>query len=87
MGHTASAWTPAFHPQRELFELLGIDLRVPHHTAHHQRPLTNFGKRTTLWDRLLGTHHDPAAKAAAGGGGGAAASHASRTMTAAMTTK
>lgn len=26
---------------------------------HHERPLTNFAKRTTLWDRLFGTYQKP----------------------------
>ena len=58
-GHTSSTWTPSCHPQRVIFQILKLDLRVQHHTMHHERPLTNFSKRTTLYDRLFGTYKKP----------------------------
>jgi sterol desaturase/sphingolipid hydroxylase (fatty acid hydroxylase superfamily) len=56
LGHTATQWTPHHHPNRIIFEITGIDLKVPHHTMHHVRPLTNFSKRCTFWDHVFGTY-------------------------------
>ena len=38
-----------------LVELLGMDLYIIDHTAHHVDGRFNFGKRLSFWDRVFGT--------------------------------
>jgi sterol desaturase/sphingolipid hydroxylase (fatty acid hydroxylase superfamily) len=39
---------------------LGIELHAEDHNLHHVRPLVNYSKRFTLWDRVFGTYALPA---------------------------
>ncbi|KNC79343.1 hypothetical protein SARC_08265 [Sphaeroforma arctica JP610] len=39
--------------------LLGIELRAIDHNHHHTHNIGNFGKRFSLWDKLLGTFVTP----------------------------
>jgi len=59
LGHTQMSWTVNGHPLRIIPEVLNLDLKVPDHTMHHTKPLSNFSKRLTLIDRALGTYEPP----------------------------
>lgn len=59
LGHTEMSWTPTGHPQRLMADLCGLSLEVPHHTMHHQKPLSNFSKRLILFDLLFHTYEPP----------------------------
>jgi len=59
LGHTELSWTPNGHPMRIVAELCGLELKGAEHTMHHQKPLSNFSKRLTLFDRIFGTYEPP----------------------------
>lgn len=61
LGHSTMSWTINGNPLRLLHETLGIELKVPDHTMHHIKPLSNYGKRTVVWDKLFGTYTAPPA--------------------------
>ena len=58
LGHTAMTWTVP-HPFRVPFDVMGVALSVDDHTMHHVKPLSNYGKRSSLFDRLSGTYSPP----------------------------
>jgi sterol desaturase/sphingolipid hydroxylase (fatty acid hydroxylase superfamily) len=59
LGHSQMAWSVSGHPLRILPEMAGIDIKIPDHTMHHAKPLSNFSKRLNLLDRLFQTYSPP----------------------------
>lgn len=59
LGHSQIAWSVNGHPLRILPEMAGIHLKIPDHTMHHTKPLSNFSKRLTLFDRMFQTYSPP----------------------------
>jgi len=59
LGHTELTWSPSGHPMRIVAETLHLEMKATEHTVHHSKPLTNFSKRLTLFDRLFGTYEPP----------------------------
>lgn len=57
LGHCGTAWKISsfvFLPQ--LPQLLGIDLHIEDHDAHHAERLVNFSKQFSIWDKAFGTY-------------------------------
>jgi sterol desaturase/sphingolipid hydroxylase (fatty acid hydroxylase superfamily) len=59
LGHSQMSWSVDGHPLRILPELTGLNLQIMDHTMHHAKPLSNFSKRLTLFDRLFQTYSPP----------------------------
>jgi len=59
LGHTELSWSPNGHPMRIIAEWCRLELKGAEHTMHHQKPLSNFSKRLTLFDKIFGTYEPP----------------------------
>ncbi|KNC79342.1 hypothetical protein SARC_08264 [Sphaeroforma arctica JP610] len=59
-GHTGAVTEQSSFPILvQVPRLLGIELRTIDHNHHHTHNIGNFGKRFSLWDKLLGTFVTP----------------------------
>ena len=57
LGHSGYDWPgSSFVYLPVLPQLMGIDLRVVDHDAHHRDRVVNFSKQFTAWDRVFGTY-------------------------------
>jgi Delta7-sterol 5-desaturase len=52
-------WSVIIH-ERVTFVRNGLVNYTMHHTYHHKYNKQNYGQFLTIWDRLMGTHQDPA---------------------------
>lgn len=52
-------WSVLIH-ERVTFVRNGLVNYTMHHTYHHKYNKQNYGQFFTIWDRLMGTHQDPA---------------------------